>query len=84
MRVRPGRVGRFHGNKGVHRTGIAKTERRTPVRLSSAYAFPLLAVLSKVSRSLSLPFRGYVPRHLLRNILLYLCSAACYPLVSAP
>lgn len=26
MRVRPGRVGRFHGDKGVHRTGIAKTE----------------------------------------------------------
>lgn len=67
MRVRPGRVGRFHGDKGVHRTGtsIAKTERDTP-----ANAFPLLTGQSLKPLALS---REYIPR-LLRNIL-YLCSA---------
>lgn len=67
MRVRPGRVGRFHGDKGVHRTGtgIAKTEQGTP-----AYTFPLLT--ERPLKPLALPSRGYIPR-LLRNIVPVLC-----------
>lgn len=82
MRVRPGRVGRFHGDKGVHRTGIAKTERRTPALPSSTYAFPLLTV-SKASRSLS--HSADTSHATSCGISCRTCApAACFPLASAP